>query len=221
MRRLLRVRNTHKGGILIEFTFAIPVCISLLFFVNDHYRIYELNNKIKASTYLAASMVQHVTNTRADMQLRINDIKHIAYASCLNLFHTNSMFKPFQLGIYYIAHFHYVKRLNSNSYQYQKTWSATSTGNTPNNMGKSGVDTLTRTQAQLEALHPDLVCQHDGEERVLFECAYRKSSYFSKSKLGLFLMNSPSVRTTDGITTNICAYHLVITPKPGLFPVKE
>ena len=220
MRKLLRIRKPHKGGILIEFTFSIPVCISLLFFVNDHYRIYELNNKIKASTYLAASMVQHVTNTRADKQLTINDIRRITYASCLNLFHTNSMFNPWPFGIYYIAHFHYVKRTNSNSYQYQKIYGSTSEGTSPNSM-RSRMTTSTMTQAQIEEIHPDLVCQNDGEEKVLIDCVYRRASSFNKSKLGFSIVNPPNVKSVDGITTNVCVYHFIITPKPGLFPVKN
>ena len=220
MRRLLRIRKTHKGGILIEFTFSIPVCISLLFFVNDHYRIYELNNKIKASTYLAASMVQHVTNTRADKQLTINDIRRITYASCFNLFHTNSMFYSYPFGIFYIVHFYYVKRLSSNSYQIQKIYAGTGGGNSPNNMVRSDVTILSRARVHAQEIHPDLVCQNDGEERVLIFPCYRRASGFDKSKLGFFIMNPPNARSADGQTTNICTFNLVITPKPGLFPVK-
>ncbi|MBQ7674714.1 MAG: hypothetical protein IJT36_09465, partial [Alphaproteobacteria bacterium] len=68
--------------------------ISLLFFLCDHYRFYELKNKLKSSAYLAASMVQHISNTRTDKQLTVNDLARISYASCLNLFHTNTMFNP-------------------------------------------------------------------------------------------------------------------------------
>ena len=130
------------------------------------------------------------------------------------------MFNPWPFGIIYIAHFHYVKRLSSDSYQFQKTYAGTDRGTSPNNMDKSGVGTSTKTQAYVESLHPDLICQKDGEERVLIECVYRKASKFNKSKLGFFIMNPPNARSTDGYS-NICIYKLVITPKPGLFPVKN
>ena len=166
-------------------------------------------------------MLQQIANNRSSKQLTINDICNITYASCLNFFHTNTMFNPWPFGICYIAHFYYVKRLSSDSYQFQKTYGGTNRGTSPNNMTKSGVGTSTRTQAQVEAMHPDLICQKDGEERVLIECVYREASKFNKSKLGFFIMNPPGVKAADNSTTNICVYHLVITPKPGLFPVKN
>lgn len=166
-------------------------------------------------------MIQHVTNTRADKQLTINDIRRITYASCLNLFHTNSMFNPWPLGIYYVAHFYYVKRLSSDNYQIQRTYSSTSSGNSPNNMVRSSVNISTITRDQVEAIHPDLVCQKDGDERVLIFLVYRKTSGFNKGKLGFFLFSPPNVRAADNSIINVCVYHLVITPKPGLFPVKE
>ena len=167
-------------------------------------------------------MIQHVTNTRTDKQLTINDIRRITYASCLNLFHTNSMFNPWPFGIRYIAHFYYVKRINSNSYQYQKTFGATNEGaSSPNNLSFSIPNTSTMTQAQIEEIHPDLVCQNDGEERVLVDCVYRRASGFNKNKLGFFIMNPPNAKAADNTSNNICVGHLVITPKPGLFPVKD
>ena len=98
-------RYYHHGGILIEFAFSIPIIILLLLFVNDHYRFYELRNKIKSSAYLAASMLQQLGNTRTDKQLTSSNLSRISYVSCLNFFHTNTMFKPWSLGIYYVVSF--------------------------------------------------------------------------------------------------------------------
>ncbi|MBQ7673933.1 MAG: hypothetical protein IJT36_05345 [Alphaproteobacteria bacterium] len=67
--------------------------IILILFACDHYHIHELQNKLKAPAYLAASIVQ-IANTRTDKQLTLNDLVRITYASCLNLFHTNTMFTP-------------------------------------------------------------------------------------------------------------------------------
>ena len=166
-------------------------------------------------------MLQQIANNRSNKQLTINDIRNITYASCLNFFHTNTMFNPWPFGISYIAHFYYVKRLSCDSYQLQKTFGGTDSGTSPNNMTKSGVNTSTITQAQVEAMHPDLICQKDGEERVLIFPVYRRTRTFNKNKLGFFIMNPPGVKAADNSTTNICVYHLVITPKPGLFPVKN
>ncbi|MBQ7674315.1 MAG: hypothetical protein IJT36_07375 [Alphaproteobacteria bacterium] len=51
--------------------------ISLLFFLNDHYRMYELKNKIKSSAYLIASIIQQVKNTSNEKTLTKDDLKRI------------------------------------------------------------------------------------------------------------------------------------------------
>ena len=220
LHRVLRSCKCHKGGVLIEFTFSIPVCIALLFFVSDHYRFYELKNKLKSSAYLAASLIQQISNTRTDKQLTKKDIGRIAYASCLNFFHTNSMFSPYSFGICYIAHLYYVKRVNSNTYQYQKSFGATDAGTTPDTLGWTG-SVSTKTLAQVEEIDKDLICGKDGDERVLIECCYRKAANtFNKNMLGLFILDPSTNRSIDGYTNNVFINRLIITPKPGLFPVK-
>ena len=227
MRRSLRIRKTCKGGILIEFTFAIPVCISLLFFVNDHYRFYELKNKIRNSAYLIASMVQHVTNTRTDKQLTLSDLARISYASSLNLFHTNAMFSPYPLGIYFLARYYYFKKNDNGNYQHQLCYVTTGRGRQItvlfDGMNK-GIESSTKTPSAIEAIHPDLICDKVGEERLLIRCWYNavggRSETF-KSQLGFHILK-PSI----GVGGNFLGkkesfiYELVITPKPGLFPVR-
>ena len=205
----------HKGGILIEFTFSIPVCIILLFFVNDHYRIYELKNKLKSSAYLAASMVQQLGNTRTNKQLTHKDLARISYASCLNLFHTNSMFSPYPLGIYFAIDYDWVKKIEANKYQHKQCWGTTS-GTSPQNMSNSSGNAIsTKTEEKIEAIHSDLVCNGIGEEKLLISCYYRKvGGSFNKSKLGLFIMD-PQFGAYD------FKYKIIITPKPGLFPVVD
>ena len=210
----------HKGGILIEFAFSIPILISLLFFINDHYRFHELKDKVKSSAYLAASMIQQITNTRTNKQLTIDDLARISYASCLNLFHTDAMFSPYPFGIHYIVRYFYVKRNNDNSYLCYIYW--TSTGNTNvkrallDGMNRSCSSSGNRTKAQVQRYHPDLVCSNDGEERLLIICYYgaTASTNFSKSKLGLFLLD-PNFGQDGNFS-----HQLVITLKPGLFPAK-
>ena len=212
LHRILRGYKPYKGGVLIEFTFSIPVCITLLFFVSDHYRFYELKNKIKTSAYLLASMVQQIKNSNSDKQITKADINRMVYASCLNLFHTNSMFKPYPFGIYYKTRFHYVKKENDN-YKYCFWTSDTGNGGFSFNGGmyNSNLTSTTKSQSQVEAIHPDLVCYKDGEERLLIICFYGAVG-FTKSKLGLFLLEPKF-----GDNSNF-VYKLVITPKPGLFP---
>ena len=157
-------------------------------------------------------MVQQLGNT---------DCAHIAFASCLNFFHTNSMFEPSPFGIIYVAHFYYVKRINNNSYQYQKCFGATQNATSVQTMNKYCSSVTQKTLAQIQSLHPDLVCNKDGEERVLIECVYRARNYTSKSQLGFFLLEPRTIRSTLDNSYNFFSYCIVITPKPGLFPGKS
>ena len=162
-------------------------------------------------------MVQQVSNTRTDKQLTQNDLARISYASCLNFFHTNSMFPPCPLGIYYGMDVWYVKRIDSDNYQCQECYATTSIGGGTallNAMNKKCGAVNKRTKTGIIALHPDLVCNKDGDERILIICSYR-AWRFKKSKLGLFILE-PKLGNDGNFS-----YKLVITPKPGLFPGKN
>ena len=71
-------------------------------------------------------MLQQLKNTKTDKQLTKFDLANVSYSSCLNFFHTNSMFPPCPFGIYYALVCHYVKRINSNCYKYQLCYATTS-----------------------------------------------------------------------------------------------
>ena len=216
--KISRKGSTHrynKGGILIEFAFSIPILIILLFFASDHYRLFELQDKLKASAYLAASMLQQIRNTKSDKQLTQNDLARIAYASCLNLFHTNSMFKPWPLGMYFAIDFWWVKRISENNYRLQTGWGTTASGNSPNGMTKNIGDRNAQTFEGVKGIHPDMLCDKDGEEKLMIDCSYRKVN-FNKSKLGFFIITPQSSYASN----YLFRYTLVITPKPGLFPGK-
>ena len=206
----------------------MPILVILLLFVNDHFRFYDLKNKVKSSAYLMASMLQQMNNTRENKQITSKQIGFVAYASCLNLFNTNSAFNPWSLGIHVAVDYVWVKRISNDKYQYQSGWATTAHNGAknPTEMGQEcwGVGTLTLNQVQSK--HPDLVCDKDGEERFLILYAYRKSTGFNKSKLGLFLLEPNRIQTSEyrNFSNNnnaIFYYMIVITPKPGLFPAKN
>ena len=181
-------QKPKKGSILIEFTFSIPVCITLLFFISDHYRFYELQNKVKTSTYFAASIIQQIKNTKTNKQLSKKDFADIAYVSSLNFFQ-NTIFKPWPFEIYYALICAWVKRVNSNSYQYQRCYGTASTsGASPDGMNQGCTNVETKTSNQIQAINSDLIYDKDGEERLVVECCYKKASGFNKRKLGFSLI---------------------------------
>ena len=69
---------------------------------------------------------------------------------------------------------------------------------------------------------PDLVCDRDGDERLLVEALYRAKGDLKSLKrgLGFFLLEPKNTKGTDGYNA-LFLYKLVIVPKPGLFPVTE
>ena len=170
-------------------------------------------------------MIQQITNTRANKQLTANDLKHIAYASCLNLFHANTMFKPCPFGIRPGARIYYVKRVSENKYEYQFVNAHTEITLKNKPFSTDGYRSIeTKTPSQLQELHPDLVCNKDGEERILIVYFYYPSN-FDKFKLGFFLL-SPKLTellnmSFDNKIVGNFVSSLVITPKTGLFPVKK
>lgn len=226
LQRLLLLRKPCKGGILIEFAFAIPVCIILLFFVHDHFRFYELKNKLKTSAYLIATMIQNINNSKSNEQLSLSDIKRIVFAGSLNLFHTNSMFYPFPLGTSPHAYFQYVKRIEENKYNYQAFWTNPyQKGSTSPATMRGAIDANgTRTLSQITNIHPDLECHKDGDERLLINYWFRQEfgSDESSSKIGFLIMKPKWGDVGFSINNKgSFSYVLIITPKPGLFPLRN
>ncbi len=203
---------------MTKFAFSIPIVILLLLFINDHYRFYKLRNKVKSSAYLAASMMQQIGNTRTSKQLTTSDLARITYASCLNMFHTDSMVGSHPFGIYYLVYIWYVKRINKDNYQLQFSYSTTSPTSVAN-LGKGARSIVTLTQIQVQTLHTDLVCDKDGDERVLIGCWYN-GYHFEKSKLGFHILTPQFGKIGDDPNAlGNFSYTIVITPKPGLFPI--
>ena len=63
-----------------------------------------------------------------------------------------------------------------------------------------------------------MICSEDGEERLLIRTWYRKTSGFTKSKIGLFILDIGPKKDNYG---NFLKHEIFITPKPGLFPGKK
>ena len=162
-------------------------------------------------------MLQQLSNTRTDKQLTRQDLSRAVYASCLNLFYDNSMFHPHPLGILYRANFYYVKRQNQDSYKHYYCGFDTGNGGSffENGMFNSNLITYNCSLNQVKEMHPDLVCEKDGDERLLITCVYHQIN-FEKSKLGFFILEPRTIKNSKVLMK----YQLVITPKPGLFPPK-
>ena len=66
------------------------------------------------------------------------------------------MLSLYSFGICYIAHLYYIKKIDSNTYQYQKSYGATNLGTMPDTMGRN---------SRVSTKH-DLICDKDDDERL-------------------------------------------------------
>ena len=153
-------------------------------------------------------------------------MKKIVFAGSLNLFHTNSMFYPYPLGITPYAYFQYVKRVESNKYNYQAFWiNANNNSSSPATLDGGGYadESTTKTLSQIIDIHPDLECHKDGNERLLINYWFgAMCGNESSSKLGLLIMKPKwGSRGYSLDNKGSFSYVLIITPKPGLFPLKK
>ena len=191
-----------------------------MLFVCDHYRFYELKDKVKSSAYLAASMIQ-IGNTKSDKQLTLRDMRQITYACGLNFLSVSSnMFKPWPFGVYVMLNCYWVKRINNDEYQYQHTYCFTQQGTEPHNMDCRVDNVSTIALSQVEALNPNLVCHKNGDERLLVGYYFRKAAGYNKRKLGFFILEPGNIKGSAA-ANSVFVHEIFISPKPGLFPVKN
>ena len=208
--------------------------ISLLFFLCDHYRFYELKDKVKSSAYLAASMVQQITNNRTNKQLTITDLGRITYASFLNFFHlAKEMYVPMPLGLNPRMGYFWVKKTADNTYQYQVVESRPNTNKGYDDTSslllyKEFHEVTTKTETQVKELLPDLVCDNIGDEKaVIWAVLQQIAGTFTKEKAGFFVMpikGFSGFGFSDAYVATVKGhfqYKLVFTPKPGLFPITK
>lgn len=216
--RFAFMRSKRRGGVLIEFALSIPIFILVLFLVSDHYRFHELRNKLKNSTYLIASMLQNITNTRRDKHIQIKDLKQIAFSSCLNFFHTDSMFNPWPFGLSWYVKMIYVKKTGNS--EYKAFQFEIDTGET----NYKTIDEISCVCSELTNLtdpttiDKEMVFYNVNDEKLFINVAFkskdtsREVGIFNKSRLGLYMLS---------IQNDTFTHNFVYTPKPGLFNCKK
>jgi Flp pilus assembly protein TadG len=94
----------HKGAVLIEFAFAIPLLIIILYFGLDVPMAHRLSSKLYKVSELYAQMLINVTRNQYPHTLTQNNLKHIS--RIVGLVFTgveNTALQPFTLSNYIIA----------------------------------------------------------------------------------------------------------------------
>ncbi len=78
-KEILNINSKVKGGILVEFALAIPFLVIILYYASDVPRYSRYKSQMKNAAYIAASMIQNVSQNRGDKRIKKTDIGNISY----------------------------------------------------------------------------------------------------------------------------------------------
>ncbi|MDR1334406.1 MAG: hypothetical protein LBJ71_04250 [Holosporaceae bacterium] len=94
----------HRGAVLIEFAFAIPFLIIVLYFGLDVPTAHRLSSKLYKTSELYAQMIINVTRNQSPNTLTQNNLKQISRIAGLVFTGVeNSTLQPFTLSTYIVA----------------------------------------------------------------------------------------------------------------------
>jgi hypothetical protein len=72
------IKNRKKGAILIEFAFAIPTLIVIMYFLLDVPTSYRLVSKLQKISELYAGMLLNINKQNRSRSITVNDLKSIS-----------------------------------------------------------------------------------------------------------------------------------------------
>lgn len=91
--------RSSSGGVLVEFALAIPLLVAILYFTIDIPRYQLMKTRMKNASYYACSMIQNISQVRANKTITKRDLKIISTSSFMNYFNGLRQFVP--QGTYY------------------------------------------------------------------------------------------------------------------------
>ena len=72
-----------KGAILIEFAFAVPIMIMLLYYIHDLVRLKQIQRRMQFCGEIMVNMLQNITQNRENKAVTKTDYAHSMYAAFL------------------------------------------------------------------------------------------------------------------------------------------
>ena len=108
-RKIKQILKKPKiGAILIEFAFAIPVLVSILYFILDGpgLRLYQL--KLKNTAHFAVNLLQNLTDQREDKFINVNDLKRVTLSAFSNIYRSSLMLKDSRKKGYPLGHYGHI-----------------------------------------------------------------------------------------------------------------
>lgn len=198
----LKFLRRNIGAILIEFAFAVPVFLVLIYYVHDLPRTKLIQRKMQFVAYESASILQNIAKQKG-AALNISNFVETACLSYLTIFPANTLFcvtthraplgyLPF-MGIYYVKQ----EQNNFIQWQYGCRLSQSPIANNVSNISRatdhayvsqSLVKTFAKDSPPSDSteIHPALSIT-DGEVKVLVECTL---FYYSQWQFSSGIPNS-------------------------------
>jgi hypothetical protein len=223
--------------ILVEFAFAMPVLIALLYYMHDLPRLKQINSRMSFCAYCMASMLQEVSQNRENKKITAADLRNVAASAFLTIYPGKTMY-PTSSVKYIYGHFldcfvHCVKGIDGKASVLwnRRMFSGYSSG--PSNISLDKFTTATHWSSMVKyqqnvapsSIYKDLTIK-DGEIKIIVECLCytdptnygftdgRLPSTSTKEKFGFWVFNP---KGTSGSYGGYFNQAVIFTPKPGLF----
>jgi Flp pilus assembly protein TadG len=206
------------GAILIEFAFAIPVLVSVLFLAVDAPRFYYMKYKVKNAVYMATSILQ----SGSVKNVTWNDLSQIFSAAFFNHFPGTSQYyadSKWAMGYTKIVHVYYVVGAADKKAEIKWAWKSKETAPNPKDEGSvfttsqaTSVVTFQPPGSDSSSIYKYLSL-NKGETRIIIDAGfYLTNTANAKQNMGFLFL---PVRPSNG--TSYFNYVLIFTPKKGLF----
>jgi hypothetical protein len=215
---IFNMNRKVKGGILVEFALAIPLLVTILYFALDAPKHSLMKSRMKNSAYFSASMIQNISQNRADKRVTKKDLAFIITSSLMNIFHGLKQFNLIDSSINHcfgLSYIYYVKGLPNGKASVLWVWDSGSMISTPTRStgigyGDNGYSIVRyKTNVNPQEIHKDLVINEE-EIKIIIDIMLCSRN---DRKLGFYLLEP------KGSTQAFCFFNTVtiFKPKPGLF----
>lgn len=208
------------GAVLIEFAFAIPVFLVLIYYIHDLPKYKLLKRKMQFVAYESAAIIQNIAKQRNTQQkvFTCQDLTYVARLAYLSLFPgttqycTKSPQEDFYMSYGYLPtlQIHYI--VGTGEGNAERKWNCRTHTNGPGiykvNPNQKGYNSFCVDAGPASAMLPNLNIR-ENEVKIIVECALWNSpgtrfanevltSTVSKRELFRFLLYTPRAQGVGG-----------------------
>ena len=232
---ILKTKIKNKGGILVEFALSIPFLVSILYFSLDVPKRSLMETKMKNTTFFAISMIQNISQNRANNVITKHDLEFIITTSFMNIFRGLEQFNlindPNDRNPWGLSYIYYVKGLPDGKASTIWRWDSRPLLSSPSRDSityTTDTDCSTvryKTNVDPDQIHKDLIIS-DGDVKIIVETIYAVTYDNSSTDddsdihdtinrtLGFYLIKP---RSLSAVQWTFFSTVTIFTPRPGLF----